>query len=98
MTKLEILEFIKEAKELGLKSIEIEGVKVEFGEPSQPVEVNAVEPEELTAKDLMASLDKFEEISEEEILFWSSDYGLELEAQRKREKEESIARRANVVE
>lgn len=86
MTKQEIIEFIKETKELGLKSIEVDGVKVEFSDKQQSLKVN----ESIEDKDLVADLPKWEQLTDEEILFWSSDYGLELENKKREEYERSL--------
>jgi hypothetical protein len=97
MTKNEILELIKEAKELGLKSIKIGDISVEFNSVEETTK-KAIENNlsgELEAKDLVAPPNKYDELTDEEILFWSSDYGYELEAARKKEQEDSIRRVTN---
>lgn len=92
MTKQELLEFIKEAKALGLKSIEVDGVKVEFNDGNQK-EPLAQDARDLDAKDLVAPPNPYDELTDEEILFWSSDYGHELAAKRKKEQEDNIKRK-----
>ena len=96
MTKDEILQLIKDTKELGLKSLEVDGVKIEFGD----VEVvtksenhdNIVTDEEPKAEDLVVPPSPYDQLTDEEILYWSSDYGQELELARKKEQEDNIKR------
>ena len=91
MTKEEILQIIKDLKEMGAKRIEVEGIIIEFNEElkseHKPKELSdPIEPE---YKDLIASPSPFDELTDEEILFWSSDYGKELENKRRKELEDS---------
>lgn len=97
MTKQEIFEIIKEAKELGLRSIEIDGIKVEFNDSNKNDQKRYLEPSEVTpeAKDLVAPPSPYDELTDEEILFWSSDYGPELERQRKKEYEDNVKRNSD---
>lgn len=83
MDKRERIELIEEAKAMGLKSITIEGIVYEFGEPVKGGGYVA----DTKAEDLIKPLSVFEEMTDEEILYWSTPYGLELEAKRKRMEE-----------
>lgn len=89
MTKTEVLELIKEAKELGVSSLKVDGVEIEFSReqsadiPKKKVSEN--ETADLQAKDLVAPPSPFDILTDQEILFWSCGYGVELEEQRKNE-------------
>lgn len=87
MQTQEILELVKQAKELGVKKVSINGIDFEFGEVtvSKPIEVNTVNEKELVAKP-----DKYSEMTDEEVLFWASGYGLELEEKRNQEKQKEL--------
>lgn len=95
MTKQEILELIKDVKELGLKSIEIEGIKVEFTNNTQTDSVgkNSKVPDDQKAEDLVAKPNPYDELTDEEILYWSSGYGIELSEQRKQEQSDALQRK-----
>ncbi len=95
MTKQELLELIIAAKELGLKSLEVDGVKVEFN-TNESVKNRYLEGEQetLEAKDLVAPISKYDELTDEEILYWSSDYGKELQERRLKEQQENAQRKA----
>ena len=96
MTKQEILELIKEAKELGLKSIKIGDIAVEFNsvEESTPKKGYITPQQELEADDLVKPISPLDELSFEEILFWSSDYGIELEQAKIRDNMDAAQRKA----
>lgn len=84
MTKAEALELIKEAKSLGLKSIEIDGLKVEFNSSEIPII-----KEDINDEELVAPMSKYDQLTDEEILFWSSGYGYELEKEKLKEIEDN---------
>jgi hypothetical protein len=72
MTKDERMALINEAKELGLKSVTIEGITYEFNTHimAKVDEVPDVEPTDIVAPE--AFLDQ---LTDEEVLFWSvSEY------------------------
>ncbi len=93
MTKEERLERIQEAKELGLKSITIEGVTYELQITYNP---NIVTPNlsEDQIKALMNPASPFDELSDDEVLFWSTPHYDEIQKQKelreKQIKEEGI--------
>ncbi len=97
MTKQELLELIKESKELGLRSLKIDGVEFEFETSSKQSQLLPVNDETsnivVEAKDLVALPNKYDELTDDEILFWSSDYGVELEAARKKEQQDELQRK-----
>ena len=83
-TKEQIIEIIETARNLGVTSVEIDGVKYDIA--SKPtVKVEAVS-QDVSYKDLMAEPSPFDQLSDEEILFWSSGYGVELENKKNEEK------------
>lgn len=99
MTKQEILELIKEAKALGLKSLEVDGMKVEFNSNDKtPSQQPATVQEELTAEELVAKPGPLDEYTDEEILFWSSDYGLDLAAAKTKEHMEKLQRKQEDID
>lgn len=65
------------AKEHGLKSIEVDGIKMELGEPRP--DPNAEIPD-LKAEELVAALSPFDEMTDEEVLFWSTPHYDELQS------------------
>ena len=88
MTKEQRIELIKEAKELGLKSVEIDGVKYDLGEPApQPKE--AIELTEDQAKAMFTDTKVLDEMSDDEVLFYSTPYYDQLQHE-KRTKEEQL--------
>lgn len=100
MTKQEILDLIKDAKELGLKSIEIEGIKVEFTNDTQTSQMGKIGeiPDDQKAEDLIAKPSPYDELTDDEILYWSSGYGVELSEQRKKEQQDNIQRKIEDIE
>ncbi len=90
MTREEFLMRVKDAKELGAESITIDGITINF--PKVEVKTPIQSSGDLDAKDLVAPPSKWDELTDDEILFWSSGYGLELEQERKREKAEEDKR------
>lgn len=100
MTKQEILELIKDAKELGLKSLEVDGIKVEFTNDTQSDQVgkDSKIPDDQKAEDLIAKPNPYDELTDDEILYWSSGYGVELSEQRKKEQQDNIQRKMEDTE
>lgn len=91
MTKEEIIELIKEAKELGLKSLKIGDILVEFNiEHSNEKVSPTIYKEHLKDEELVAPLSKLDQLTDEEILYWSTSYGQELEHRKKQEHEQNI--------
>lgn len=79
-TKLEIVEMIDVAREAGCSSIKIDGVEYNIAKKQG---TSSVKDPGLTAKDLMDQMPLIDnELTDEEILFWSCDYGKELEAEK----------------
>ena len=84
MNKELVAEAIAFAKEQGLSSVEVEGVKFTI-----PREENVLRGTELNEADVTKFLSPSIDITDEEILFYSTPYYDELQA-RKRIKEEQI--------
>lgn len=79
MTKAQRIKLIKEAQELGLKSITIDSVTYELSH------IMAKTPQyvpEAEAKDLVNPLSVLDELSDEEILYWSSPHYDDLQEQK----------------
>lgn len=98
MTKQEILDLVKECKDLGLKSIEIDGHKFEFHDNIPTTKEIKEDSSELTYEQLISKPSPYDELTDEEILFWSTDYGQELAEQRKTQKQEELERKRAVQE
>lgn len=76
MTKQERLEIINDAKEMGLTSVTIDGVKYEWSVTSR-----AYGPVlDTDASDLIKEMSPFDGLSEEDILYWSSPYYDQIQA------------------
>lgn len=78
-TKQEIEELIEMAKRLNLEGIEVDGIKFSLSPNAKKV---ASFVEEEKAEDLMKPLSAFDELTEEEIQYWSSPYYDELQAKK----------------
>lgn len=86
LTALEIIQVMEKAKELGVSTLKVEGVEIALGQvntgniptakPSQPI------PEELKPEDIMAPMSVFDELDEEELLYWSTPYYDEIQAKK----------------
>lgn len=78
MDKQARIDLIEEARILGMKTITIEGVTYEFGEaPKVPQDVP-----EMKAEDILKPLSTLDEMSNEEILYWSTEYYDEIQARK----------------
>ena len=81
MTKEKRLELIQEAKDLGLKSITIDGIVYEFGVTKQ-----VLPPTELTeeqVKALVNPMSVLDDYSEDEITYYATPYFDEIQEQKK---------------
>lgn len=78
MTKRERVKLIQEAQELGLKSITIEDITYELGIVPKK---NTIVPD-LDAKDIVNPISFLDELSEDEVLYWSSPYYDDLQEQK----------------
>lgn len=82
MTKQERQELIKEAQEMGLKSITIKGVKYELAETTStaPKQLDEKETESL-AKELIKN--PFSDMTDDEILYYATPYYDQLQQNKK---------------
>lgn len=83
MTKFKRQELLKEAKELGLKSIEIDGVRYELGETTSNVEQKPISEEESKALLKALTSTPLDELTEDEVLYYATPYYDELQHQKK---------------
>lgn len=77
-TKAEMAEMIEFAREQGLKKIELDGIVFHLDKVAQ----HSGEVPELLPEDIVSPLSVLDEMSEDEILFWSSPYYDELQAKK----------------
>ena len=80
MTAKKVKELLEIAKLMGVSETVIDGNKYTFKQDDVPKAVNRVP--DVEAKDLVAPLSTFDEPSEEDVLYWSSSYYDELQAQK----------------
>lgn len=95
MTKDEMIEAIQLAKDMGAKSVEVNGMKIEFPTlVTKPKVDEKLLEDEITIdpKELVAPPSPYDELTDEEVLFWSSGYGIELAEMRMKEREDNIRR------
>lgn len=77
MTKTKRTALIKEARELGLKSIEIDGVTYNFDDPKSKTVPT------LEAKDIVNPMSALDDLSEDEILYYATPYYDEMQHNKK---------------
>lgn len=83
MTKKKRLELIQEAKELGLKSIELNGVKYEIGQHAPAIEQKTISEEESKALLKALTSTPLDEVTEDEVLYYATPYYDQLQEQKK---------------
>ena len=92
LTAAEILQVMEKAKELGLQQIKVEGFEASFGPAINQVKemapqlstvnplLGATQPvPELKAEDIVNPMSVFDEMTDEEIMYWSTPYYQELQ-------------------
>ncbi len=79
-TKEEIASILAQAKEMGMESVEVDGVKYTLG--AHPVTKQLGFPQELKPEEMVTPLSVLDEYTEEEILYWSSGYFDDLQARK----------------
>lgn len=84
MSREELKQLLEQAKELGVESVEIEGIKYTLRR--DPVMRQDYVPE-VAPEEILKPLSAFDELSEEEVLYYATPYYDELQA-RKQEKQE----------
>lgn len=83
MNKFKRQELLKEAIELGLKSIELDGVKYEIGQYSPNIEQKPVSEEESKALLKALTSTPLDELTEDEVLYYATPYYDQLQEQKK---------------
>lgn len=99
MTPKEIIEILTKAKELGIKTIKVEGIEASYGDSGQTMEKEETQPTEKELEEAWAPSPNSDElfspyalgasITDEELLYWATPYYDELQS-RKRTKEQAI--------
>lgn len=92
MTPKQQMNLIKQAKDLGLASIKIGDVEIVFSKDRTEQKTHAVP--DLEAKDILVPPSPFDDITEEEILYFATPFYDELQAI-KNKKQEAIKEKAN---
>jgi len=89
LTKDELIEVMNKFKELGLTSFEADGIKITNSTPAPAPSAQSYEPpkaspipEDVQAADIVTPISVFDELTEDEILYWSSSYFDELQAKK----------------
>lgn len=77
-------ERIEEARCLGIKAITIDGVTYELG----PKPINHSPIPDMEAAELLKPMSPFDDLSEDEILYYSTPYFEQLQAQKKEHEEQ----------
>ena len=77
----ELKEILEQAKEFHVKQVEVDGVKYTLDSQIGFPKLQAVA--DLKADEIVSPLPAFEEYTDEEILYWSTDYFDELQAKKK---------------
>ena len=78
LTADEIIKIMERAKELGISSVKVEGLEATMAIPN--IEEKTQEPAEvIDDKDLVALASPFDELTEEELMYWSTPYFDELQ-------------------
>lgn len=92
LTAAEILQILEKAKEIGVSNIEVEGFKAQIPSTQQatpPAEV----VEDFKPEEAMAPLDPWSDLSEEEITYWATPHGAELEQRKKDAQDRALEQR-----
>lgn len=89
LTALEIIEVLEKAKALGITHINVEGLEASFGNPIaiEPADPKVEPVPELKAEDIVKPMSVLDDLDDDEILYWSCEYGLEIEATKQRTNE-----------
>ena len=114
MTSEELIQVMEKAKQLGVKDLTVDGVQIIFNEEHIPGSLSCAAFQshnlatteaaqshsvpERKAEEIVEPLSVLDDMTDEEILYWSCDYGKELEAlklQERKQKEEEDALKEN---
>jgi len=74
MTADELMKLMEKFKDLGLASFEVDGIKMTASIDNKPAKIKIAETQELEAKDIVSPISVFDELDEEDILYWSTPY------------------------
>ncbi len=85
MTKKKRLELINEAKEMGATSITLDGIRYEW--PLETVKTVKAEVQEVKADELIKPISVFDQMTDEEILFWAVPHYDTIQEQKKLQQE-----------
>lgn len=85
-TDEEIQKILDTAKSRGIASVVIDGVTYNLYKEDQVINPNTKVVPDMEAKDIFAPMSPFDELSEDEVKYWSTPYGVELENMREMRK------------
>lgn len=86
MTPKQQMNLIKQAKELGLASIKIGDVEIVFSQDRTEQKINNAVPD-LEAKDILAPPSPFDDLTDEEVLYFATPHFDELQAAKAKKQE-----------
>lgn len=89
MTSEERIKLLLEARDLGMKSVTVEGVTYEFGEPKKQVVEAITDLTEEQVKALVNPMSVLDDYSDDEVLYYSTPYFDELQ-ERKNLREQQL--------
>lgn len=82
----QILTILKEAKSLGLTKIKIDGLEAEF--THEPEKTPSPPVPDVKADEIYQEISKLDQLTDREILFYSTDYYDELQAEKEHRKQQ----------
>lgn len=85
-TDEEIQKILETAKQRGIASVVIDGVTYNLYKEDIVTNDRTKVVPDLEAKDIVAPMSPFDDLSEDEVMYWHSPYGSELEAMREMRK------------
>lgn len=89
LTGIEILQVMEKAKELGLKHVKMDGFEASFDDLKQEVPTHIVQnPEPVTDESSFKHGSILDEITEDEVKYWSTPYYDEIQAQKELHKKQ----------
>lgn len=81
MTAKDVLEILEKAKDLGIVHLKMNGIEADYAPRVSPKHGSETVPE-VKFEEIVAPASPFDNLSEQEILYYAVPYGLELEAER----------------
>ena len=82
LTTLEIIQVMTQAKELGFTNLKIDGLELNSTSKqpvAEPVKATEPPPADLKPEEIVSPLSVLDELTDEEILYWSTPYYQELQ-------------------